>query len=41
MANAAVTLPIRTLKEANRLARAIVNTIPEPILVLDANLHLL
>ncbi len=34
-------LPIRTLEEANLLAQAIVNTIPEPFLVLDAELRVL
>ncbi|MEO5706037.1 MAG: histidine kinase dimerization/phosphoacceptor domain -containing protein [Alteraurantiacibacter sp.] len=37
----AITLPVRTLAEANLLAQAIVNTIPEPFLVLDANLRVL
>lgn len=35
------TLPVRNLEEANRLAQAIVNTIPEPFLVLDADLRVL
>ncbi|WP_210731722.1 histidine kinase dimerization/phosphoacceptor domain -containing protein [Sphingomonas sp. PAMC26645] len=35
------TLPVRNLDEANRLAQAIVNTIPEPFLVLDADLRVL
>ena len=34
-------LPVRTLEEANRLAQAIVNTISEPFLVLDADLRVL
>ncbi len=34
-----ITLPVRTLAEANLLAQAIVNTIPEPFLVLDADLR--
>ena len=37
----AITLPVRTLEEANLLAQAIVNTIPEPFLVLDADLRVL
>lgn len=37
----ALTLPVRTLAEANLLAQAIVNTIPEPFLVLDADLRVL
>lgn len=37
----AITLPVRTLEEANLLAQAIVNTIPEPFLVLDAELRVL
>ncbi|WP_068073872.1 sensor histidine kinase [Novosphingobium lentum] len=36
-----ITLPVRTLEEANLLAQAIVNTIPEPFLVLDADLRVL
>ena len=36
-----ITLPVRTLAEANLLAQAIVNTIPEPFLVLDADLRVL
>lgn len=35
------TLPVRNLAEANLLAQAIVNTIPEPFLVLDADLRVL
>ncbi len=35
------TLPVRTFEEANRLAQAIVNTIPEPFLVLDVDLRVL
>ena len=35
------TLPVRNLEEANLLAQAIVNTIPEPFLVLDAELRVL
>lgn len=35
------TLPVRNLEEANLLAQAIVNTIPEPFLVLDADLRVL
>uniref|UniRef100_UPI0035CB7FA5 sensor histidine kinase n=1 Tax=uncultured Sphingomonas sp. TaxID=158754 RepID=UPI0035CB7FA5 len=35
------TLPVRNLDDANRLAQAIVNTIPEPFLVLDADLRVL
>lgn len=35
------TLPVRNLEEANLLARAIVNTIPDPFLVLDADLRVL
>ena len=35
------TLPVRNLEEANLLAHAIVNTIPEPFLVLDADLRVL
>tara|TARA_B100000378_G_scaffold173051_1_gene139492 strand:+ start:28022 stop:29161 length:1140 start_codon:yes stop_codon:yes gene_type:complete len=36
-----ITLPVRTLDEANLLAQAIVNTIPEPFLVLDVDLRVL
>ncbi|WP_295638973.1 sensor histidine kinase [Novosphingobium sp.] len=36
-----MTLPVRSLAEANLLAQAIVNTIPEPFLVLDAELRVL
>ena len=36
-----ITLPVRTLAEASLLAQAIVNTIPEPFLVLDADLRVL
>ena len=36
-----MNLPVRTLAEANLLAQAIVNTIPEPFLVLDAQLRVL
>ncbi len=35
------TLPVRNLEEANLLAQAIVNTIPEPFLVLDVDLRVL
>ena len=34
-------LPVRNLEEANLLAQAIVNTIPEPFLVLDADLRVI
>ena len=36
-----IILPVRTLQEANLLAHAIVNTIPEPFLVLDSELRVL
>ena len=36
-----VTRPVRNLDDANKLAQAIVNTIPEPFLVLDADLRVL
>jgi chemotaxis protein methyltransferase CheR len=36
-----MTLILRTLESANILARAIVNTLPEPFLVLDAELRVL
>lgn len=35
------TLPVRNLEEASLLAQAIVNTIPDPFLVLDADLRVL
>jgi chemotaxis protein methyltransferase CheR len=37
----AVILPFRTLEDSQILAQAIVNTIPEPFLVLDADLRVL
>ncbi|MDY7522823.1 sensor histidine kinase [Sphingomonas sp. 10B4] len=36
-----VIRPVRNLEDANKLAQAIVNTIPEPFLVLDADLRVL
>ena len=36
-----IILGARSLEDANRLAHAIVNSIPEPFLVLDADLHVL